>query len=110
MEPGGFMIPLWTRVVGNNVAGWQWIVAVMPYFRIFHPVLQSQKFDPQGRYIKTWVEELKGCPVERIHNPHFTLLSSEGFELWPGYPKPMVDYKFSRQRALKVYKAAFHRG
>lgn len=105
--------------VANNIAGWRWIVSVMPYFRIFHPMLQSQKFDPQGRYIKLWVKELQDCPVDRIHDP-FLLIShsikknikkqlryASTSALWHTYPPPMVDYKLSRQRALAAYKAAF---
>lgn len=100
--------------VGNNIAGWQWIVSVMPHFRVFHPAVQSRKFDPQGSYIRLWVRELRDLPVDRIHDPYLSFSGTSKqphtpkykSELWQNYPRPMVDYKMSRERALAIYKQA----
>ena len=99
--------------VANNLAGWQWIVKVMPYYRIFNPVLQSQKFDPEGVYIKTWVPELAHCSSITVHDPYQKILpaAKTGSSPRPSasqdhYPWPIVDYKLSRQRALQVYQSA----
>lgn len=91
--------------LGNNAAGWQWIAGcgadAAPYFRIFNPVLQSQKFDPDGAYIRHYVPELAHMPDRFIHAPWTAppLLRAEA----AGYVPPMVDINASRDRALEAY-------
>lgn len=86
--------------LANNSASWQWVAGcgadAAPYFRIFNPVLQSQKFDPEGEYIKRWVPELKHLDKHSIHQP-WTVKNLS-------YPKPIVEHKKAREEALKRYK------
>ncbi len=94
----------------SNNGGWQWTAGTgtdaAPYFRIFNPVLQSQKFDPQGRYIRHWVPELRSVPLEYIHQPW--KMPSElqhwiGCEIGKNYPEPIVDHKQAREWTLAAY-------
>lgn len=96
----------------SNVASWQWIAGsgadAAPYFRIFNPVTQGQKFDPHGEYVKTWCPELTSLPDKFIHNPWeapLAVLNSVGVTLGEHYPTPVVDLKASRQRALDAFSA-----
>lgn len=96
-----------------NNGGWQWTAGVgtdaAPYFRIFNPVLQSAKFDPQGRYIKTWVPELTSVPTEFIHAPWTMPLSlqiSLGVRIGRDYPAPMVNHQEIRDRVLEAYRTS----
>jgi deoxyribodipyrimidine photo-lyase len=89
----------------NNACGWQWAAGsgadAAPYFRIFNPTLQGQKFDTKGIYVRRWVPELKHVPQKHIHQPEPAqpdLLLDEA-----PYPPPMVDHKTARQRALEAY-------
>lgn len=86
--------------LANNAASWQWVAGcgtdAAPYFRIFNPLTQSKKFDPQGDYIKRYVSELKDIPAKHIHEP---------WEYAKDYPKPIIDLKISRERALKAFKS-----
>lgn len=90
--------------LANNSQGWQWTagcgVDASPYFRIFNPVTQGEKFDPQGRYVKRWVKELVDAPVALVHKPWLdpNLLRRTG------YPAPMVDLSESRGVALAAYQ------
>ena len=81
----------------NNAANWQWVagsgVDAAPFFRVFNPVLQAQKFDPHGTYVRTWVPELAEVPTDRIFEPRDV----------PGYPAPMVDLKSTRAAALAAF-------
>ena len=96
--------------LANNSAGWQWIAGsgadASPYFRIFNPILQSQKFDPDGAYIKRFVPELSNLPVEFLFSP-WEIKESEllkyDFKIGEDYPFPIIDLKFSRQRALDSF-------
>ena len=96
--------------LANNSAGWQWIAGsgadAAPYFRIFNPILQSQKFDPDGTYIKRFVPELSKLPVEFLFSP-WEIKESEllkyDFKIGEDYPFPIIDLKFSRQRALDSF-------
>jgi deoxyribodipyrimidine photo-lyase len=85
----------------NNVASWQWVAGcgadAAPFFRIFNPVLQGEKFDPTGAYIRKYVPELAHLPDNLIHKPWETVVK--------GYPAPMVDHKMARDRALAALKA-----
>lgn len=96
--------------LANNSAGWQWIAGcgadAAPYFRIFNPGLQGQKFDPRGEYIRRWVPELASLPNRYIASPWEAsdlILQEAGIVLGQDYPKPMVDLKQSRQRALDAF-------
>jgi deoxyribodipyrimidine photo-lyase len=87
--------------LASNTLGWQWVAGcgtdAAPYFRIFNPVLQSQKYDPEGDYIRRWVPELAQLHGKRIHEPWKV-------KAMTGYPQPMVDLKFTRERALTTYR------
>jgi deoxyribodipyrimidine photo-lyase len=95
-----------------NNGGWQWAASTgcdaQPYFRIFNPVTQSERFDPQGKFIRKYVPELASLPDKFIHAP-WTLPPVEAlarnFELGQAYPKPIVDHAIERERALAMYKA-----
>ena len=73
-----------------------------PYFRIFNPLLQSEKFDAEGDYIRHWVPELKSVKGKAIHDPYGRLDKKEFEKL--GYPKPCIEHKKARDRALERYK------
>ena len=92
----------------NNVAGWQWVAGcgadAAPYFRIFNPILQGEKFDPEGNYVKKWVPEISNLPKEFLHKPWELNISIKGFELGKTYPKPIVIHKEARNEALKAFK------
>ncbi|WP_313161703.1 FAD-binding domain-containing protein, partial [Stenotrophomonas sp.] len=87
--------------------GWQWVAGTgadaAPYFRIFNPVTQAQKFDPQARYITRWVPELAALPVKARFAPW--QFPTELAALAPGYPPvPMVDLSTGRDAALAAYR------
>lgn len=90
----------------NNVASWQWIAGcgadAAPYFRIFNPVLQGEKFDPKGDYVRRWVPELRNMPDKYLHKPWEA--SQDMFQKSaPNYPEPIIDLRESRDRALSAY-------
>ncbi|MFC4699456.1 cryptochrome/photolyase family protein [Glaciecola siphonariae] len=94
----------------SNSAGWQWVAGsgadAAPYFRIFNPVLQSEKFDKEGEYIKTYCPELSNLPKKYIHKPweaSSEVLEKAGVTLGEQYPEPIVDLKESRKRALDAF-------
>ncbi|RZV41249.1 MAG: deoxyribodipyrimidine photo-lyase, partial [Acidimicrobiales bacterium] len=96
----------------SNPASWQWVAGsgadASPFFRIFNPIIQSEKFDPDGDYIRRFVPELKDVPKKHIHAPWAApkdVLEQAGVTLGETYPKPIVDHKFARERALSAYKA-----
>ncbi len=98
--------------LANNTLGWQWCAGcgadAAPYFRIFNPVLQGEKFDPEGEYVKRWVPELGGLPVRWIHKPWDApadVLATAKVELGSTYPKPIVDHAAARARALEAFAA-----
>jgi deoxyribodipyrimidine photo-lyase len=95
---------------GNNPANWQWVAGcgadAAPYFRIFNPVLQGEKFDPDGGYVRRWVPELARLPDRLVHQPWAAApleLAAAGVELGKTYPLPLVDHKQARERALAAY-------
>lgn len=96
--------------LANNAAGWQWVAGsgadASPYFRIFNPITQAQKFDPDGAYIATFVPELAQLPTKYIHAPWTApknILELSGVRLGETYPQPMVDHSAARARALSAY-------
>ncbi|MCC2607405.1 cryptochrome/photolyase family protein [Planctobacterium marinum] len=96
--------------LASNVASWQWVAGsgadAAPYFRIFNPVTQGEKFDPDGDYVKTWCPELGKVPPKLVHKiweADANLLSACGVKLGQNYPNPIVDLKASRQRALDAF-------
>lgn len=97
--------------LASNSFNWQWVAGcgydAAPYFRIFNPVLQSKKFDPEGAYIKHWVPELAKTPKKYLHEPwkaSAEVLQEFGVVLGKTYPKPMVDFVDSRAQSLKYFK------
>jgi len=95
---------------GSNPANWQWVAGsgadAAPYFRVFNPVLQGQKFDPEGNYVRRWVPELASLSSALIHQPWSATpleLKSAGVELGVTYPEPIIDHKAGRERALAAY-------
>lgn len=92
--------------LANNSAAWQWVAGcgadAAPYFRIFNPVLQSEKFDPNGDYIRQWVPELAHISKQYIHQPW---LAPNAGILAKTYPKPIVEHSVARLRALDYYKS-----
>jgi deoxyribodipyrimidine photo-lyase len=96
-----------------NNGGWQWSAGTgtdaAPYFRIFNPVTQGLKFDPNTEYIARWVPELRELPIKYRHEP-WQMAEVEAqkydFKLGRDYPHPIVDHKFARQRTLAAYKSA----
>ena len=97
----------------NNANGWQWSAGTgadaAPYFRVFNPVLQGEKFDPRGEYVSAWVPELSKLPVKWIHAPWDapdSVLVEAKVALGETYPKPIIDHDFARKRALAAYKSS----
>ena len=96
----------------SNAASWQWVAGsgadAAPYFRIFNPFTQGEKFDPNGDYVRLWVPELAKLPNKYIHRPWDApqhILAQAGVKLGQDYPKPIIDHKYARERALSAYKA-----
>jgi deoxyribodipyrimidine photo-lyase len=91
----------------SNTASWQWVAGTgadaAPYFRIFNPVTQGEKFDPDGSYVRQFVPELAQMPAAHIHQPWEApplVLRGAGVQLGTTYPRPMVDHAMARERAL----------
>ncbi len=98
--------------VSQNVGNWQWVAGTgpdaSPYNRIFNPVLQGQRFDPRGSYIRNWVPELAGLDDRSIHEPWLAgplELAAAGVTVDLDYPSPIIDLRESRLRALAAYEA-----
>jgi deoxyribodipyrimidine photo-lyase len=94
----------------TNNGGWQWTSGVgtdaAPYFRIFNPVLQGEKYDPQGDYVRRWVPELSMVPVKYIHKPWLmpgSLQQELNVIIGRDYPQPMVDHSIVKERAMEVF-------
>ncbi len=95
----------------NNTLGWQWITGCgpdpSPYFRIFNPVAQSMRFDPEGYYIRRWIPELRKIPTRWLHQPWKApnpILQKSGVELGLNYPYPIIDHARCRQKALDAFR------
>lgn len=96
--------------LANNSASWQWVAGsgadAAPFFRIFNPVTQGQKFDPDGKYVRRYVPELEGLPARFIHNPWdapASVLKTANVVPGETYPHPIVELKASRERALAAF-------
>lgn len=108
-----FMRHLLDADTANNVGGWQWTAGTgtdaAPYFRVFNPTAQSEKFDPDGVYIRRWVPELRDVPTEFIHEPsRLGSLAQQRYNLALGtaYPLPIIDHAQQRDRVLALFSAA----
>ena len=95
----------------NNAASWQWVAGsgadAAPYYRIFSPMGQGEKFDTDGRYVRRWVPELARLPDAVIHSPWTAdpvILRAAGVTMGRTYPRPIVDHAFARERALQALK------
>lgn len=98
--------------LASNVQNWQWVAGsgadAAPYFRIFNPVTQGEKFDPAGLYVRRWVPELRGLPDRWLHAPWTApgaVLAEAGVRLGSTYPRPIVDHAAARTRALDALKS-----
>jgi deoxyribodipyrimidine photo-lyase len=96
--------------LANNAASWQWVAGcgadAAPYFRIFNPILQSRKFDPDGSYLRRWLPELAKLPTPNLHAPWEAselILDDAGVRLGQTYPRPMIEHGVARRRALAAY-------
>ncbi len=101
--------------LANNTMGWQWTAGsgadAAPYFRIFNPVLQGEKFDKSGRYVRHWIPELEKLADKYIHKPWAAdpaLLADAGVILGVDYPQPLVDLSTSRKQALAAWDFVKH--
>ncbi|MBN2203864.1 MAG: FAD-binding domain-containing protein, partial [Thermoleophilia bacterium] len=97
--------------LANNTLGWQWVSGcgadAAPYFRIFNPVTQGRRFDPDGAFVRRWVPELAALPAEWAHEPWEApddVLAAAGVRLGETYPAPIVDHGEARSRALAAYE------
>jgi deoxyribodipyrimidine photo-lyase len=103
--------------LANNTLGWQWTSGcgadAAPFFRIFNPVIQGEKFDPHGDYVRRWLPELARLPDPWIHKPWQapdSVCTGAGFEMGRSYPKPIVSHTISREVALEAYARIKGRG
>ncbi|ENH98175.1 deoxyribodipyrimidine photolyase [Gracilibacillus halophilus YIM-C55.5] len=97
--------------IALNTLGWQWVAGTgfdaTPYFRIFNPIRQAERFDPDATYIKKWVPELSQLPAKYTYAPQQApddVLQQANITLGDDYPYPMVDHKEARERALTAYQ------
>lgn len=97
--------------LANNTLGWQWVAGcgadAAPFFRVFNPTLQGQKFDPEGEYVRQFIPELKNIPTRWIHFPWQApqnVLDQAKVVLGKDYPQPIVDHEKARQTALDLYR------
>jgi deoxyribodipyrimidine photo-lyase len=98
--------------LANNTLGWQWTAGcgadAAAFFRIFNPVLQARKFDPEGSYVRRWVSELAALPLKYLHEPHKApadVLAEAGVRLGENYPRPIVSHVDSRAAALAGFRS-----
>lgn len=97
--------------LANNTLGWQWTAGcgadAAPFFRVFNPIAQGEKFDPDGAYVKRWVPELKRLPDQFVHQPWAApadALEAAGVKIGSTYPAPIVDHKTARAQALMAFE------
>ena len=96
--------------LANNACGWQWVAGsgadASPYFRIFNPITQGEKFDKEGDYVREWVPELAALPDKYLNKPWEApeeILDEAGVKLGENYPAPIVDHREAREAALTAY-------
>ncbi len=96
----------------NNAASWQWVAGsgadAAPYFRIFNPITQGEKFDPDGNFVRTYIPEIAKLPANCIHRPWEApghILTRAGIRLGETYPRPIVSHEDARERALEAFKS-----
>jgi deoxyribodipyrimidine photo-lyase len=96
--------------LAQNTLGWQWTAGcgadAAPYFRVFNPISQGEKFDPLGDYVRRWCPELKGLPDTWLHQPWQApteILARAGVELERTYPRPIVRHAIAREVALEAF-------
>ncbi len=96
--------------LANNTAGWQWVAGsgadAAPYFRIFNPIEQGRRFDPEGSYVRRWCPELSKLPAAYLHAPFAAppqVLQAAGITLGKSYPEPIVEHRAARAAALRGY-------
>lgn len=98
-----FMSKLIDGDLAANNGGWQWAASTgcdaQPYFRIFNPIRQGERFDPKGDFVRKYLPELKNVPDKHIHFPHSYMKSNTGIDYWPA----IVEHKAARERALAFY-------
>jgi deoxyribodipyrimidine photo-lyase len=102
--------------VPQNVGNWQWVAGTgtdaAPYFRVFNPVTQGKRFDPDGEYVRRWVPELAGLAAPAVHAPWEAApldVAAAGVVLGDTYPQPIVDHAEARVEAIAAYEAARNR-
>jgi deoxyribodipyrimidine photo-lyase len=95
----------------NNAASWQWVAGsgadAAPYFRVFNPTLQGEKFDPDGSYVRNWIPEIATLANDYVHKPWTASpleLAAAGVTLGKSYPAPIVDHQEARERALSAFQ------
>jgi deoxyribodipyrimidine photo-lyase len=100
----------------SNDLGWQWSagcgVDAQPWFRVFNPVTQGERFDPEGAYVKRWIPELGNVPARWVHRPWAAPpleLRAFGVELGRTYPRPIVDHALARGRFLAAAEGHLRR-
>lgn len=96
----------------NNPASWQWVAGsgadAAPYYRIFNPILQGEKFDGDGAYVRKWVPEIASLPDQFLHKPWeapLLVLKAAGVRLGETYPKPIIEHEKARKRALSAFQS-----
>jgi deoxyribodipyrimidine photo-lyase len=107
-----FMRHLTDGDAASNNGGWQWTASTgtdpQPYFRVFNPILQGRRFDPDGAYVRRWIPELRGIAGAAVHEPWLLDAAAQtaaGVRIGTDYPAPIVEHAAARQRALAAYGA-----
>jgi len=98
--------------LASNNGGWQWAASTgcdaQPWFRIFNPVTQSEKFDPEGKFIRRYVPELAGCPDKWLHAPWLMPQAEQqrcGIRIGYDYSAPLVDHALARIKTLALFQS-----
>jgi len=96
--------------LAQNTLGWQWTAGcgadAAPFFRVFNPVSQGEKFDPDGAYVRRWIPEIASLPNQWIHKPYAApsdILDKAGIRLGKTYPSPITNHIIAREVALEAY-------